>query len=93
LQVFWEAFPEIQLTVEGSVEEGSFVAVHGRARGTHTGTLRTPDGEIAPTHRRMDLSFSDVYEVRDGRIVSTHLNFDQLTLLQQIGVAPAPAHV
>jgi predicted ester cyclase len=92
-QVFWEAFPDIHLTVEGSIEEGSLVAVQGRARGTHTGTLRTPSGDIAPTHRQMDLRFSDLYDVRDGRIVSTHLMFDQLALLQQLGVAPAPAHV
>ena len=92
-QMFWDAFPDIRVMVEGSVEEGSVVGIHGRSTGTHTGTLRTPSGDIAPTGRTIDLPISDFYEVQGGRIVASHLTFDQLTLLEQLGVAPAAAHV
>jgi predicted ester cyclase len=92
-QVFWEAFADLEVTVEGSVEQGSVVGIYGRSRGTHTGTLHAPGGDIAPTGRTIDLPLSDFYDVQDGRIVSSHLHFDQLTLLEQLGVAPSPAHV
>jgi predicted ester cyclase len=46
---FWEAFPDIELTATRVVEEGSAVAIQGRAKGTHRGTLRTPAGDIPPT--------------------------------------------
>lgn len=88
---FWEAFPDIRLTLTSSVEEGSVVAVRGRMTGTHTGTLRTPGGDIPATGRDIDLTFSDEYEVVGGRIVSSHFQLDRLALLEQLGVIPAPA--
>jgi predicted ester cyclase len=88
--VFWEAFPDIEVTVTSVVEEGSVVAIQARSRGTHLGTFRTPGGDIPPTGRHIDLPLSDDYKVEGGLIVSGHLHFDRLTLLEQIGVVPAP---
>ena len=88
--VFWEAFPDIEVTVTNVVEEGSVVAIQARSRGTHTGTLRTPGGDIPPTGRQIDIPVSDDYHVEGGLIVSGHLHFDRMTLLEQLGVVPTP---
>jgi predicted ester cyclase len=88
--IFWEAFPDVHIDVTHVVEEGSVVAIRGRSSGTHLGNLRTPDGDIPATGRRIDLSISDLYEVAGGVIVASYLHFDRLELLEQIGVAPAP---
>lgn len=88
--VFWEAFPDIRLTVNNEVEAGAVVAVRGRMTGTHTGTFHTPAGDMPPTGKRIDLSFSDDYEVRNGVCVASHLHLDRLELLQQLGAVPAP---
>ena len=87
----WEAFPDIRLEVIRTVEEGSAVAIQGMAWGTHTGTLRSSSGDIPPTGRSAECSWSDYYEVQEGRIVSTRLHFDQLAILEQLGVTPASA--
>jgi predicted ester cyclase len=87
----WEAFPDIQLEVTRAVEEGSAVAIQGLARATHRGTLRSPSGDIPPTGRSVEITWSDDYEVRGGRIVSTRLHFDQLSILEQLGVTPVSA--
>jgi predicted ester cyclase len=87
---FWEAFPNLELSVTSAVEEGSVVAIRGTMAGTHSGTLRTPGGDIPPTGRDVDLTFSDDYEVVDGLIVSSHLQLDRLALLEQLGMIPAP---
>jgi predicted ester cyclase/heme-degrading monooxygenase HmoA len=83
-----EAFPDNRLEIvsihaddRGGVHEGRFV-------GTHTGTLRTPSGEIAPTGRSLDARFCSIYEVDNGKITSTHLYFDQADLVAQLGLAP-----
>jgi heme-degrading monooxygenase HmoA/predicted ester cyclase len=83
-----EAFPDNRLEIvtlhaddRGGVHEGRFV-------GTHTGILRTPAGEIAPTGRILDARFCGVYEIDNGKITSTHLYFDQADLLAQLGPAP-----
>ena len=91
VSAFWEAFPDMHVAVSSVVEEGSVVAIRGRITGTHQGTLRTPAGDIPPTGRRIDLTFADDYEIQEGLISSAHLQFDRLALLEQLGVAPAPA--
>ncbi len=62
-----EAFPDHRLEIvtihaddRGGVHEGRFV-------GTHTGTLHTPAGEIAPTGRILDARFCSIYEVTTAR--------------------------
>lgn len=88
---FWEAFPNIELRVTSEVEHGSVVAIRGTITGTQSGTLRTPGGDIPPTGRDVNLTFSDDYEVQGGLIVSSHLLLDRLALLEQLGVIPAAA--
>jgi predicted ester cyclase len=88
---YWEAFPDLELTVASVVEEGPVAAIRGRVAGTHLGTFRTPGGDIPPTGRRADLTFGEEFEVQGGVIVSAHLHFDRLELLVQLGLAPAPA--
>ncbi|MGH2720151.1 MAG: ester cyclase [Actinomycetota bacterium] len=89
--VFWDAFPDLRFTLERLVEEGASVAVFGRCTGVHRGPLRAPGGDVAPTGRGLDLPVSTFYDIRDGRIASARLTFDQATLLGQLGLMPAPA--
>lgn len=83
-----DAFPDNRLEItaihaddRGGVQEGRFI-------GTHTGTLRSPVGDIAPTNSTVDAPFSNVLEFDKGKITSSHLYFDQMELLRQFGVAP-----
>jgi predicted ester cyclase len=87
----WEAFPDIRVTIAATVEAESIVTIEGRVAGTHQGTLRTTNGDLPPTGRRADLPFSEHAEVQGGMIVSARLYFDRLELLEQLGLAPAPA--
>jgi predicted ester cyclase len=89
VSVFWEAFPDLEFTVTSEVEEGPVVAIRGTIAGTHLGVFHTPAGDVAPTGRHIDLTFSDDYQIRGGVIVSTHLHLDRLQLLEQLGVVPA----
>ena len=91
VSVFWEAFPDMHMIITSAVEEGPVVAVRGTMTGTHLGVFHTPAGDLPPTGRRVDLTFSDDYEVQGGVIVATHLHLDRLQLLEQLGAMPAPA--
>jgi predicted ester cyclase len=60
--------------------------------GTHTGVLQTPEGEVPPTGRRVEIRSMVMYEARGDELVSEHLYFDQMELMTQLGLAPgAPA--
>ena len=85
--VWNEAFPDNRLGIT-TIHADDRGGVHqGRFTGTHTGTLRGPAGEIAPTNRTVDAPFCGVYEFDEGKITSFHLFFDQMELLTQLGLA------
>ncbi len=82
-----EAFPDNRLGITAIHADDRGGVHEGRFTGTHTGTLRSPAGEIAPTNRAVDAPFCGVYEFDEGKITSVHLFFDQMELLTQLGVA------
>ena len=83
-----EAFPDNRLGITTIHADDRGGAHEGRFTGTHTGTLRGPAGEIAPTSRTVDAPFCGVYEFDEGKITSFHLYFDQMELLTQLGISP-----
>lgn len=81
-----EAFPGNRLETTAIHADDRGGVHEGRFTGTHTGTLRGPAGEIPATNRSVDGRFSAVYEIEDGKITSFHLYFDQVDLLNQLGI-------
>ena len=67
------------------VGEGEDVLVHWRLTGVHTGTLLG----IAATGRPVSIDGMDHFVVRDGRIVSNFVVFDQMDYARQLGMMPA----
>jgi steroid delta-isomerase-like uncharacterized protein len=86
LETFKRAMPDARALIDQIVESGETVAVEGRFTGTHTGPLATDDGDVEPTGATVDLRFTDVSRVRDGKIVAYHTYYDQLGLLTQLGL-------
>jgi steroid delta-isomerase-like uncharacterized protein len=82
---FWDALPDAKITPADLFGAGDVVVAEGILSGTHSGTFRTPQGEIPPTGNQVTLRYAAVKRFRDGRLVSEHLYFDQLEFLQQLG--------
>jgi predicted ester cyclase len=80
------AFPDGHTTVEDSIAEGDKVAYRWTFRGTHRGELMG----ILPTERQVTITGITVDRISGGKIEEEWNNFDQLGMLQQLGVAPAP---
>jgi len=85
--MFRSAFPDWRATAQELIAEGDLVAERWTGRGTHRGELR----DIAPTGRRVEVPGVVFYRIVDGRIAEFRGQFDQLSLLRQLGVAPAGA--
>ena len=83
-----DGFPDGRVSIDKTVAQGDLVVLQFTGRGTHTGPLRSPDGDIAPTGRSVTLQLCDVHEFRDGKIRSVQSYFDSASLLQQLGVLP-----
>ncbi|HET9849854.1 MAG TPA: ester cyclase [Candidatus Dormibacteraeota bacterium] len=86
------AFPDVHVTVTRIIEEGDAVAVEYVSEGTHTGPLPMPAGELPPTNRRMTVGASSMGTAgADGLIKTQREYFDQVEILAQLGLMPAPA--
>jgi steroid delta-isomerase-like uncharacterized protein len=86
-----EAFPDAHVDVAAAHVCGDVVVEEGTFRGTHRGALRTPAGDIPPTGARVAVPYVHVLRFRDGKHAALGLVFDRLLMLEQLGLAPAPA--
>jgi predicted ester cyclase len=88
LGVFYEAFPDLRLEITQLLTDGPAAAAEGTLTGTHDGVLHTPNGDVAPTGRAVELRWAAVYVTEGGTLKSEHLFFDQLDFLGQLGLLP-----
>lgn len=79
------AFPDGKIEVTNLVAQGELVFAEFTGRGTHTGPLMGPGGEIPPTGRRVELQCVECVRFRNGKIVEGRAYFDSASLMTQIG--------
>lgn len=84
--VFRSAFPDFTYTIKDMVAEGSRVVVRFTANGTHRGELMG----IPPTGKQVSVTGMDLFRLAGGKVAEFWLSWDQLGLMQQIGVIPIP---
>ncbi len=80
------AFPDLNCRTDDMIAEADKVVVRFIARGTHQGEGMG----IPPTGKRVAYPRIDIFRIASGKIVEGWVEFDQLGMLQQLGVIPAP---
>jgi steroid delta-isomerase-like uncharacterized protein len=81
------AFPDLHLTLEDLIAEGDRIAVHWTMSGTHLGaSLGMP-----PTGKQFTIPGVSLLRLESGKAVEAWIIQDQLSMLQQLGLAPMPA--
>ena len=80
------AFPGGTSTIEDMIVEGDKVVSRITYRATHTGDLMG----IPPTGKSVTVSLMTIDQFADGKIVESWRLFDQMAMMQQLGVIPAP---
>jgi predicted ester cyclase len=84
--LYLTAFPDFKLTLEDLVAEGDMVGDRVTGKGTHTGPLLG----IPPTGKKVTVTAVDAYRIANGKVAETWHIEDQVGLLTQLGVIPAP---
>ena len=79
------AFPDAKATFNREFASGNTVVLEVTWRGTHSGTLQTPQGPIAATGKPIDVRACMVAEMAGEKPKLERHYFDMATLLQQIG--------
>jgi steroid delta-isomerase-like uncharacterized protein len=80
------AIPDFHMEVLTIAEQGEDVFVHWRLTGTHGGPLLG----IEPTGKKLAIDGMDHFVVRDGKVVSNFVVFDQMQYGRQLGMMPPP---
>ena len=81
IHTFRRAFPDLEVKTHLLVVEGDKVAGHFTGRGTHRGLFQG----VPATDRQWVASCTAVYRVADGRIAEAWVNWDLLSMMEQIG--------
>jgi predicted ester cyclase len=79
------AFPDMKITVEDQIAEGDKVVTRVTLRGTHQGETE----EFGPpTGRQIEGGAITISRIEGDKIVEDWDSYDNLTTLQQLGLAP-----
>ena len=85
VSTFFTAFPDLNATVEDVIAEGDKVVTRWTIRGTHQGEIE----EFGPpTGKQTELQGISIHRIEGGKIVEEWNRYDNLSLLQQLGLAP-----
>jgi len=83
-KTFLVSFPDQKVTLETLVAEGEFVA----ALATYTATFTGPLGDIPPTGKAASVPFLSLFRFEEGRIQELWVEWDNLAMMTQLGLAP-----
>jgi steroid delta-isomerase-like uncharacterized protein len=80
------AFPDSKATFHSAEVSGNTVVIELTWKGTHTGSLETPDGPVAATGKKIDMRACQVIEMAGEKAQSCRQYFDMATMMQQLGL-------
>ena len=85
LKGWHQAFSDIAIVPEKLIAEGDLVTIYWIARGTNTGT----GNGLPATGKKAELAGITIWRIVDGKIKEEWSAFDQLSMMQQLGLLPA----
>ena len=85
-----KAFPDGKMKVRSEITSGPWVVQEILMEGTHTASLESPTGTIAPTYKKVVGYGVQLLRVENGKIAEARIYFDQLDQMTQLGLMPAP---
>ena len=80
------AFPDFKATIEHLIAEGDMVVLHM----TWTGTQKGEFMGVPPTGKSISIDVIDIIRIAEGQFVEHWGVMDQMAMMQQLGVIPAP---
>lgn len=88
-----QAMPDFHVEIESLTATDEWVSVLYTFTGTFSGDLATPHGEtFAGNDASIQLLIGDFFRLNDaGQIIESWETYDNLNLLTQMGIMPAPA--
>jgi len=90
-EAWFGAFPGGKLVVQNQQISNDYITVEGTFEGVNTGVWKAEGTDMPATGKALKGHFCQVTKITDGLIESSNLYFDQLDVMTQLGLMPAPA--
>jgi len=87
VNAFRGAFPDLVYDLQETITDGDLILGRWVATGTNTGEFMG----MPPTGNTVEFAGMTTFRIADGKLAEGWVNRDDLGLLQQLGVVPAPA--
>jgi steroid delta-isomerase-like uncharacterized protein len=88
LKGWHQAFSNIAIVPEKLIAEDDLVTIYWIARGINTGT----GNGLPATGKKVELAGITIWRIEDGKIKEEWSAFDQLSMMQQLGLLPNSSH-
>jgi len=86
-QSFFRVFPDFKVEFPSIFFSGDTIIFEGVAHATFTGSMATPEGEVAPTGKSVNLRFVFLAKISpEGLIAEERTYFDDLDFMKQLGL-------
>jgi len=82
---FFTGYPDIHVKTNFMIAEGDTVMAHVTLTGTNSGAL----GNMPATNKQININGIDIIALKDGKAIERWGIFDNLTMMQQLGMMPA----
>jgi len=79
--MLYTAFPDLKHKIVEQISAGNKVVTRWEATGTHRAAFMG----IAPTQSKVTFTGINIYTLTRGKLSQSHVNWDMLSLMQQIG--------
>ena len=89
METMLQGFPDNQIDLKEATGDGQMVAFHYQIQGTHKGNL----GPLEPTNEQAKIDACYFGRIEDGKIAEAWYQFDQLSLMVQLGLIELPNFV
>ena len=86
LVTYLKAFPDMKISIEREIAEGDFVVQHLIATGKNTGEFNG----MPATGKNTNVTGVMTSKIKDGKVIEAWSLFDNLTMMQQLGVVSTP---
>ena len=87
VQMYRTGFSDLHLTVDAQFSDGDMVCTRWTSEGTNDGELMG----MPATGKPVSVTGISIDKIQDGKVVESWNQWDNLGLMQQLGLAPEPA--
>lgn len=83
---FFTAYPDIHVTTNFMMADGDKVMAYVTMTGTNSGSM----GNMPATNKQVNIDGIDVISLKDGKATERWGFFDNMKMMQQLGMMPTP---